>query len=495
MPRGVAALARPAGRALTGLGRHWGLLVLLGLGITLRTLAVLAYVPAFSFPDSITYLDVAASLDPEVHRPWGYSLLLWALAKLVPFGGVVVVQHALGVLTALLVYALLQHRGVRRWVSCLAVAPMLLDAYLVQIEHYVLAESLYTTLLVGGLVLLLWHERTPWWAGAAAGLLLGYAAVTRTIGTFVLGAVAVYLLVRLLWRSISVWTALATGAAAVAVVVPYVLWFHSATGTYALTDYTGHFLYGRVSNFADCEQVDVPARLRGLCPEGDPEDRLVGEWYVWSPDSPANSGRWSEEDITEFSKTIILGQPLDYLTSTAEKTLHYFRPGHPIGQFDSCIAYWWFPNTTTPAPGACTAQLAEQGFGLDPVETRFDSDLATFLDRYQDWGSTPGPYLAVLALAGLSGLVPHRRRGPRRDALDGVACTVVALVVIGVPSATATFDYRYGLPILAVLPIGAALATRTLVARRPVDDETPAPAAETAEPNPQVPTPEAAPPA
>ena len=120
MLRGVAALARPARWALTGVIRHWGLLVLLGLGITQRVLAVLAYVPAFSFPDSITYLDVAASMEPEVHRPWGYSFLLWALARLVPFGGVVVVQHALGVATALLVYALLQHRGVRRWVSCLA---------------------------------------------------------------------------------------------------------------------------------------------------------------------------------------------------------------------------------------------------------------------------------------------------------------------------------------------------------------------------------------
>jgi len=71
---------------------------------------------------------------------------------------------------------------------------------------------------------------------------------------------------------------------------------------------------------------------------------------------------------------------------------------------------------------------------------------------------------------------------------------VVALVVIGVPSATATFDYRYGLPILAVLPIGAALATRAWFARRPADDEAPASEPETPErpePQPQ----DAAPPA
>src|SRR3712207_3499787 len=145
---GRAGLPR---RFLAGLARHWGLLLLLALGTLLRALTVYAYVPAFTFADSISYLEVAETGVAQPHRPWAYSLVLRWLEAVVPLRGVVVLQHLLGVLTAALVYALLQHRGVRRWVSCLAVVPLLLDAYVVQIEHYVMAESLYISLLVGAL--------------------------------------------------------------------------------------------------------------------------------------------------------------------------------------------------------------------------------------------------------------------------------------------------------------------------------------------------------
>ena len=43
-----------------------------------------------------------------------------------------------------------------------------------------------------------------------------------------------------------------------------------------------------------------------------------------------------------------------------------------------------------------------------------------------------------------------------------------------VPSATATFDYRYGLPILPVLPLAAALASRRWFERSRDGDAPPA---------------------
>jgi 4-amino-4-deoxy-L-arabinose transferase-like glycosyltransferase len=370
---------------------------------------------------------------------------------------------------------------VNRWVSCLAVVPLLLDAYLVQLEHYVMAESLFITLLIAALALLLWRERPPWWAGAAAGLLLAYAAVTRTVGVPVLGVVGLYLLARLIWRSIGWPTVLAAGVGVVAILLPYVLWFHATTGSYALTDYTGHFLYGRVSNFAECDEVDVPARLSGLCFDEPPAERPVGDWYVWDPESPANSGRWTDAELKEFSELFVLGQPVDFATTSLSKTLHYFAPGHSIGKDDACLAYWQFPSSYDmdfPLPGACTARLTEVGFGLLPVSDSVRPGLADVLARYQDWGYVPGPALGLLVVVGLTGLVPHRRRGPLRDNLDAVACVAIALAVIAVPSATATFDYRYGLPILPLLPIAAALATRGWLARKPAEEPAPVPVAE-----------------
>ena len=489
MPSGPGVAARPASpprpgsRALGAVLRHAGFLTLLVLGAVVRGLAVHAYVPAFGFPDSISYLDVADTGDADVHRTWGYSGFLALLERLVPFEGVVVVQHLLGLVTAVLVYALLQRRGVRRWVSCLAAAPLLLDGYVVQIEHYVMAESLYIFLLAAAIVLLLWQDSLSWWAAAAAGVVLGLGVVTRTVGGVVVAVALVYLLVRLIARTARWWSvpALLTGVGLV--VLPYVLWFHSSTGVYGLTDYTGHFLYGRVATFADCEQSDVPARLRGLCPSEPAGERPNSDFYLWSPDSPANSGRYSEDDLEEFARTVLAQQLPEFLTGTAGRTLDYFLPGRTAGLDDSCPTYWRFPDSDTyeeAGPRGCPAQLAREGFGLEPVQAYWYPSTAAVLARYQDWVHTPGTALGLLVLAGLSGLVAPRRASGWRDRFDGAFCVTVGVALVALPSATAVYDHRYSLPLLVVLPVGAALATRHRLGSRPRPEPTrPAAAAST----------------
>ena len=468
--------------------RHWGLLVLLLLGGILRALVVHAYLPAFAFADSTSYLQVADTGRPQLHRPWGYSGLLAALDWLVPFRGVAIVQHALGLVTIVLVYALLQRRGVRRVVSCLAVLPLVLDGYVVQIEHYLMAESLYMLLLAVALVLLLWWDRPPWWAAAGAGIVLGLGAITRTVGLVVVGVVGVYWLARLVRRTIG-WRPVVAAAVGVAgVLVPYVLWFHAQTGIYALTDYTGHFMYGRVAAFADCDRVDVPPRLHRLCPTEPVSERPVADWYVWHPDSSANKGGYSDEDLREFSQLILRGQPLDFVTGTTAMTFHYFMPGRYGSPQDSCMAYWWFPDERSwsyAAEGGCPARLARVGFGLEPTDTFIRLDTAAVLAGYQRWVFTPGPVLGLLALAGLSGLVPGRPRGRGRDRADGVFLVVVAVTLVAVPSATALFDYRYGLPMLVVLPVAAALSTRRWLSREPVVEPGAADRPDGADPDPE----------
>jgi dolichyl-phosphate-mannose-protein mannosyltransferase len=467
--RGAAVPRRTAAGVLHVASRHWGLLLLLVLGAAVRAAVVYAYEPAFFFPDSVAYLDIADTGVAQIVRPWGYSGFLAILGAVLPLRAVIAVQHGIGMLSAVLVYVLLQHRRVRRSVSCLAVVPLTLDAYLVQIEHYVMAESLYILLLVGALVLLLWRERPPWWATGCAGILLGSGAVTRTVGVVVAGVAGVYLLVQLFRRVVSV---PALGAAALgiaAVLVPYVLWFQSHTGTYAITDFTGHFLYGRVSTFADCDRVDVPPRLRGLCPTRPPETRPPSDFYVWDAASPANSGRYSEEDLEEFSTIVLRGQPLDFVSSTVAKTLRYFAPDRSPERLDSCPGWWEFPEAGA-AETTCPAVLTPPWSTLETPPSRLRAGPADALEDYQDWVHTPGPVLGLLAVAGLSGLVHLRRRPVVRDALDGALCVTIGLAVVAVPSATSVFDTRYGLPLLAVLPLGAALASRHWLSARQVDE-------------------------
>lgn len=463
MSRGLRRRATDA--ALTGAARHWGLLVLLEVGIVLRAFVTYAYTPAFFFPDSTDYLSAAELGEPLKHRPYGYSAFLDLMDGLVPFRGVAVVQHVLGLLAVVLVYAVLVRRGVRRRWACLAVAPLALDGFILSLEHYLLAEPLFILQLAVAVALLLWRERPGWALAGGAGLVLGAAAVTRNVGVFVVAAFGAYLLVRLLVRSVR-WTAVAAFAAASALVVlSYFSWFQSYYGEFSSTDYAGHFLYGRVSVFVDCDRTDVPARLQGLCPTESVEDRPHPDFYVWSADSPAQSGRWSEDDLEEFAKTAIRQQPWDFARSTLRAMALYVQPGRQLGPKDVCPQYWDFPQTIDRVQG-CTADLAGLGYALEPTPTQLRSEPAAVLGAYQQRVHTPGPALAVLVLAAVAGAV--RRGRPVRERLDTLVLLGVGVVLVAVPSATAVMDYRYGLPVLVVLPAAAVLGLRgaTLPRRR-----------------------------
>jgi 4-amino-4-deoxy-L-arabinose transferase-like glycosyltransferase len=101
------------------------------------------------------------------------------------------------------------------------------------------------------------------------------------------------------------------------------------------------------------------------------------------------------------------------------------------------------------------------------------------LRSYQRYFYTPGPLLGVCVLVGLGALV-LRRRG-WRDRLDPALLALIGLTLMVGPAATASFDFRYVLPTLAVLPPAAALALRGLTLRRreepgPAEEPRPEPA-------------------
>ena len=149
LPRPGRAAWRQA--ATAGLARHWLAAALLVAGLVLRILVQLAYRPALFYIDSARYLYNAGGMDPV-----GYKGPLRAILFLANFDAVAAVQHLLGLAMAVLRSLVLLRRGVPRWLAALAIAPVLLDAYQLQIEQMVMPDVWFEALIVAGLAILLW---------------------------------------------------------------------------------------------------------------------------------------------------------------------------------------------------------------------------------------------------------------------------------------------------------------------------------------------------
>ncbi|HJZ26069.1 MAG TPA: hypothetical protein VJ370_07315, partial [Streptosporangiaceae bacterium] len=81
------------------------------------------------------------------------------------------------------------------------------------------------------------------------------------------------------------------------------------------------------------------------------------------------------------------------------------------------------------------------------------------------WFYVPGPLFAgglVLALAGV--IVGARRRDKRASA--GLLFTASAVLVLIPPALFATFDWRYQLPQLTLIPVAAVIGGRLLTPAR-----------------------------
>ena len=149
--------------------RHWPAIVLLSAGLVLRVLALVAYRPALFYIDTPRYLlGEAPGMDPL-----GYGGVLRAILAAGNFDVVVAVQHVLGLAMAVVIYLLVMRRGAGRWLGALAIAPLLLDAYQVQIEQVLMPDVWLEALIVAGLAVLLWRPGTGWRRALLAGFLLG----------------------------------------------------------------------------------------------------------------------------------------------------------------------------------------------------------------------------------------------------------------------------------------------------------------------------------
>ena len=451
------------------LRRHWPLAALLVAGAALRALALVAIYPGSWFSDSNEYVRTAATGTLSLIRVVGYSLVVAPFWRLGSAAALIVVQHLLGLAMVVALYALLLRRGVPRGFALLAVVPAALDAYLIAIEHMIMSETVFHAALVGALLLVLWPERPSVPAVAAGGLLIGYAAVVRSVAMPFVALFVAYLLARRL------------GAArAVAFVVPwalvvagYVALFDAQHHHLGFTQYSGRFLYGQVAPFADCAKLPgLPANERRFCP--DPRHRVSRNSYMWGAHTPIRGLPASEDPaVGDFAKRVIRAQPLDYVATVAGSFAHYFVPGHWITRNDYPIVAWQFPLDPTQSTypgfrGPIRPRARHPLRRTDPnryvgrmaSDPKTNTTASRLLHYYQHVVYSSGQVLLPCLLIVLAAL--GLRRGSVRLRLDAALLAGLALTALLVASVFSLFDYRYGLGPTILLPAAAALAGTTL---------------------------------
>lgn len=451
--------------------RHLVVCVLLVFGVVLRVLVTVAYRPANFYPDSAGYLLNARFLRPFPQRPFGYPAYLRLVLDAFPLGAVPIIQHLLVLAAAIALYALALRAGIRPWLAAIAVAPLLLDAYLLAMEQYILSDVLFIVLVVAALCVLVWPRSglNPGWC-FLAGLLLGYACLVRTSGAPLLAVIGLYAVARSgTWRQRTA-RLLAVALAGIGPLAVYAVWSKERIGTFSISQYSGAFLYGRVAPFADCSGLDLPPRERAMCPTVPVAERPSGDAYTWSPSfGAAHFVREygpikANHLLKDFSVRIIKYQPGTYLDAALSDIWHGYAPTHSTRPGDVTERYSTF---TLASPGSNPKFFTRRYGGGKPVIVKA---LGRFLRGYQRFGYLPGTAIAILIVVCLAAMLDPRSyvrrwRAPqgdpatlRRLRVDCALLCLAAIVLVWPGSFATGFTWRYIVPEVVLIPSAAALA-------------------------------------
>lgn len=456
--------------------RHWLLAVLLVCGLALRVVTQLAYRPALLYIDSFRYLDQVATWDPRGLSPIGYNVLvLNPVLSVSGLAGVAAVQHLTGMGMAVAIYGLLVRVGAWEWLAAAATAPVLLDAYQLQIEHTIMSDAPFQVMLIALVVVVAWRRRPGVVAAAVAGAIAAALITLRLVSVAAAAPVGLYLLVAAgswahpraaLRRGVvvaaSMLVALAVGVGG------YAAYFHSWSGQWAISSTHISALYGRMAAVADCGTVALTSAQRQLCPVEPLGQRRGADYYAHNPASPVRQllvagvpHQQVSELASSFNRAVLRAQPLDVAAAVTGDFAKGFRWQRVDAPGDVPVSRWQF-QTHYPQfardpynhePGAADRALAEAGY----AEPAVNQPLAKFLRAYQtSVGYTPGPVLALALLAAAAGIAAPRSRRPQ---LRGPCLLTGGLVVtLLATAALVEFSWRYQLPALVLAPLAGVLA-------------------------------------
>jgi hypothetical protein len=436
-------------------------------GAAVRVVAMLGFRGPLRTPDSTRYLTGAVHLAPSVVRPSGYSIMLWLLEPLHSLMAVVGVQYAMGLGISVIGYALARHLGLPGWGATLAMVPVLLSAYAVQLEHFLLSDTLFAFLVMIAVALMMWWPIPPVWACAVTGLLLAAAGLTRSEGTPLLIVFVIFLIIRFVgWRTIA---SVAVMCAAFAIpVAGYAAWYDSVHGTFELTSSTGAFLYGGIATFADCAKIKPPASERRLCVNAPLSERGRAAYYIWGgalktiPGGPF--GKRADHLGKDFALRAIRAQPLDYLRAAGRSFLQNFLPPPSIHAHAPIARAWASFQNQYMFPATSLLPLrppvAREFSRYDPAgpSTPVVQPYAGWIRSYQRYIFVPGPLVGAIVLAGLGGMIVTWRRFGQPALLPWL----VGLCLLVTPAAVVASTPRYLVGDIPPLCVAAALGVQQI---------------------------------
>jgi hypothetical protein len=467
---------------------HWLASILIVAGIVLRALAQMAYHPAIIYIDTLKYLyDSWPGSDPV-----GYKIPLKLILLFGDLGTVEFIQHLLGIAIAITLYVVMIRRGVPRWLGALAIAPVLLDGYQLNVESMIMPDIWFEALVVAGIAVLLWRPALSVRFGLVGGALLGASVGIRQVGeVLIIPALILVLALGGGWRKV-LQNATAVLCAFVLAVLFYLSADYQLAGHFFISRSSVSLTYGRMASVADCKTLALPAIERPLCPTKaqqamgpDKLDHSVNSpLRIYQAQLAVNQLNSNNQVVAGFNRAVERQQPLRVISGILHDSVKLFALTRYTSPGDTPIVRWQFQRhfpTVGYGPWISvrngkiwlklgslrnsTMVVLNPAYGGAPQVNR---PIAAFLRSYQlHGGFTPGPVFLVSLLAGLAGAVIaflRRRRfaQARQAALAALLFFTSAVLILGV-SDLFEFTWRYQIPALVTLPPAGALGITAIM--------------------------------
>jgi hypothetical protein len=448
----------------------WALAGLLAVGVAIRIIACFAICPvATTLSDSASYATDAAKnplLDPQ--HPAGYPVLLDLIGLVTHSVAVtVLLQHALGVSAAVLLFAAVRRLTGAAWPALIPAAVVLLNTDEIFLEHNIMSEGPFVFIVAASTYAAVRtidapHKQGSRWA-AAAGAAIAVATTMRTSGLFMIPFLA--LAIARTRRTVGSdpakrsRTTAAFLATAIVLLSGYAVANSAVTGTFSLAPAPGWHFYARVAPFADCGTFSPPAGTRALCESNTAMQRSGPDWYLYDPHSPARRtfGRIGSHDrlLGSFAIQVFLHQPGSVAHAFWVDVRRYFVPAaHEHG---------WYKGWDLD-PQLDWSWQAGHGFtrdtitGLEKFFTPFvptrSASLVYFLHSYGQVFGFGGTLLTVCTLLTIAGLCVGSRRHRAGVMLFGIG----GLAQLVGPTIGVLYMGRYTVPVAGPIAAGAAIA-------------------------------------
>jgi hypothetical protein len=474
----MAVQASTPDRRLRARGLDWiradpanaTLVALLMVGLALRVYFLLVWRPAITgYSDTgIYFTGGVESVWSDPLRTVGYSMFLRVLHDITPhLIFVTIVQHLLGLVTAVLYYAAVWRCGGPRWAGLAPAAIIALGGDQLFLEHAALSDALFIFLLAAMLYCTIRARNGSFAWAAGAGLIAGLAVWDREAAAELAPVLAVWLVFssgRPRWRLVAVGAV--SLAVAVGTVAVYAVWRDGETGLSGLTTNGNWNIYGRVAPWADCRVFTPPLGTRQLCQFTTPAQRgwRSSEDYIYLPSSPAqkligppyqvSKDRYAMQRLLEFSESAIWGEPLEYLYAVWRDTIRLFDPeAHSFGDISPqrLIDFMLYGPDGHSGNNPFVAYWQHRLYPGDPPPYRGPIGP---LKEWEKLTRITGVWMALLLLLCLGSpwLVPRRARA------GAILFGVVALVLLFFPILTKSYDYRFVIPAFGPLFAVGALA-------------------------------------